>query len=79
MLVLSRKENEAVIIQNNVRIVVLGISSSSVKIGFDCDKNISIIREEIYNSIVQFNHMAQNMNIGDYEGVKVLWKKTKKA
>lgn len=79
MLVLTRKEGEAVIIQNNIKLTILHIGSTTVKVGFDCDRDIRILREEIYTSVVQNNRMAQNMNIGDYEGVKVLWKKTKKA
>ena len=79
MLVLTRKHGESIIIQNNIKITILNISSNTVKIGFDCDKTIRILREEIYTSVIQYNRMAQNMNINDYEGVKVLWKKTKKV
>ena len=79
MLVLTRKEDESIIIQNNIKVVILNITSNTVKIGFECDKNIPILREEVYLAIVEHNRMAQNMNRNDYEGVKVLWKKTKKA
>lgn len=79
MLVLTRKEGESVIINNNIKVTIININATTVKIGFDCDKSIPIMREEIYLAVISHNTVAQNMNMKDYEGVKVLWKKMKKA
>ena len=47
MLILSRREGEAVMIGNDVTIVILGIKGRQVRVGISAPKNINIYREEI--------------------------------
>lgn len=47
ILVLSRKISESVIIGQHIRVVVVGIEGNKVKLGFECDRGIPIIREEL--------------------------------
>lgn len=48
MLVLTRKEGEAVLIDKDIRIVVLQRKGSSeIRLGFEAPKEIHIVREEI--------------------------------
>ena len=47
MLVLSRKLSESIIIGDNVRITVVGISGNQVRLGFEAPKEVQIYREEI--------------------------------
>lgn len=49
MLILSRKLEEKIIINNDIIIKVLGVSSNQVRIGIDAPKSISVHREEIHN------------------------------
>ena len=51
MLVLSRKRNEWIKINDNVSIVVVEIRGDKVRIGFDAPKDVSIQRKEIYDAI----------------------------
>lgn len=51
MLVLSRRRNEKIIINDDIVITVSGIHQASVSIGIDAPKEYSIHREEIYNKI----------------------------
>jgi carbon storage regulator len=53
MLVLSRRQNEKVIIANNIHVTVLSINGQQVKLGFEAPKNIEIHREEIFKKIQQ--------------------------
>lgn len=48
MLVLSRRLDETLIIGDDIRIKVLGISGNQIRIGIDAPKEISVHREEVY-------------------------------
>ena len=49
MLVLSRKNEEAIVFPSlNIRIVVCEIRGDKVRLGIECDKGISILREELW-------------------------------
>lgn len=48
MLVLSRRLDETLIIGDDIKIKVLGISGNQIRIGIDAPKEISVHREEIY-------------------------------
>jgi carbon storage regulator len=48
MLVLSRKENEKIIIDDNIILTIVKCESGKVKIGLEAPGHISIYREEIY-------------------------------
>ena len=51
MLVLTRKMNESIIIQDNIEICVVNVDRDRVKIGIQAPKVISIHRAEIYEKI----------------------------
>lgn len=56
MLVLSRKNAQAVIIGgpqagNVLRVTVLGIKNGSVRLGFEASKDVSVHREEVWQRI----------------------------
>lgn len=55
MLVLSRRLGETLIIGDNVKISILGISGNQVRIGIDAPKDVSVHREEIYQKIQSEN------------------------
>ena len=47
MLALSRKKNEAIVINNNIEITVLDIRGDQIKIGIAAPKDIPIYRKEV--------------------------------
>jgi carbon storage regulator len=47
MLVLSRKAQQAVVINGDIRITVLSIEGSRVRIGIEAPKHIPVLREEL--------------------------------
>lgn len=53
MLILTRRISESVIIGDDVKITVLGVKGSQVRLGIDAPKEISVHREEIYERIKQ--------------------------
>lgn len=58
MLALSRKENESVMIGNDIEVTILEIKSDQVKLGIKAPRSVSIYREEIYLQIQQANREA---------------------
>lgn len=60
MLALSRKKNEAIIINNNVEVTVLEVKGDQVKIGITAPKEVPIYRKEVYRQIQESNKEAVN-------------------
>ena len=58
MLALSRKKNEALIINNNVEITILDIKGDQVKVGISAPKEVPIYRKEVYLQIQESNQDA---------------------
>lgn len=58
MLALSRRKNEALIINNNVEITILEIKGEQVKIGITAPKEVPIYRKEVYVQIQDANKAA---------------------
>jgi carbon storage regulator len=47
MLVLSRKLNESIIIDGNIRITIVGIRGNHVRVGIEAPGSVPIMREEL--------------------------------
>jgi carbon storage regulator len=63
MLVLTRKINQKLIINDNIEVIVLESSKNTVKLGVRAPKGVHIYREEIYNEIKKSNKQATNLDI----------------
>jgi len=55
MLVLSRKKNESVVINDNITIVVVEIRGDKVRLGIEAPKDVPVHRKEIYDAIQASN------------------------
>jgi len=73
MLALSRKRNEAIVINNNIEITVLEIKGDQVKIGISAPKDVSIYRKELYLQIQEENSKA--VEVAGLEELNKLFKK----
>ena len=51
MLMLSRKPQQKIIINDDITIMILNIFDNRVRIGFTAPKEVAIHREEIYNKL----------------------------
>ena len=58
MLALSRKKNEALVINNNIEITVLEIKGEQVKLGISAPKEVPVYRKEVYAQIQEVNSAA---------------------
>lgn len=59
MLVLSRKENQSIIVNDEIEIKIVQIKPDQVKLGIIAPKEVSILRQEIYQEIIKENQQAQ--------------------
>jgi carbon storage regulator len=61
VLVLTRKIDEGIIINDNIRIVILGIEKDKIKIGIDAPKDLLIIREELKVALADQEKVIENL------------------
>jgi carbon storage regulator len=51
MLVLSRKKDESIIINDHIRVTIVEIRGDKVRLGIDAPKDVSVHRREVYEAI----------------------------
>jgi carbon storage regulator len=59
MLVLSRKKNESIIINDDITIVVVEIRGDKVRLGVEAPKEVPVHRNEVYEAIRRNQSPAQ--------------------
>lgn len=64
MLVLSRKKNESIIINDNITVTVIEIRGDKVRLGIEAPKDVTVHRREVYEAI-------QNQSRSSDPGAKV--------
>ena len=52
MLVLSRKLNESIVINDNVVVTVLGVKGDNVRLGINAPLEIPVHRQEVYEKML---------------------------
>lgn len=65
MLVLSRKSNESLFINGNIKVMILEIRGNSVVIGIEAPRDISIVRSEISHRPAKNNSATQTVETAD--------------
>jgi len=51
MLVLSRKKDQSIIINDQIRVIVVEIRGDKVRLGIEAPKDVSVHRREVYDAI----------------------------
>lgn len=62
MLALSRKKNEAIVINNNIEVTILEIKGEQVKLGISAPKEVPVYRREVYLQIQESNKNAMSVD-----------------
>jgi carbon storage regulator len=55
MLVLSRKKNESIVINNDITIVVVEIRGDKVRLGVEAPREVPVHRREVFDAIQRHN------------------------
>lgn len=61
MLVLSRKKNESIVINNDITIVVVEIRGDKVRLGVEAPREVPVHRREVFDAIHR-NHHSDDTN-----------------
>jgi len=75
MLVLTRKKNQSIMIDDNIEIIVVDVKSDQVKIGIKAPKKVSVHRKEVYEEIQMENKKAATQNHFDLDELNKIFKK----
>ena len=81
MLILSRKLDEKIVIDEGIIITVVSISGETVKLGIDAPRDVKVYRAEVYEEIMHANiEAAKSAGIAppDLKTLKELEKYAKK-
>ena len=62
MLALSRKKDEAIVINNDIEITILEIKGDQVKLGISAPKSVPVYRKEVYLQIQEANAAAASLS-----------------
>ncbi|MBN6885297.1 carbon storage regulator [Cytobacillus horneckiae] len=68
MLVLTRKKNESIMINEDIEITVLAVDGDQIKLGIKAPRDVEIYRKEIYLQIQEENSEAAQIP-GDLLGL----------
>lgn len=67
MLILTRKVGTSLLIGDNIRLVVLEVRGKQVRLGIEAPTDIVVLREEIFQHLVQENLQAAAFQYADLE------------
>ena len=69
MLILTRKNDEEIVINSDIVIKILSISEGQVKVGISAPKDIEILRGEIYQKVKESNIEAVQKSMQKISGL----------
>lgn len=69
MLVISRKNGQKIMINDNIVITIVDVKNGSCKIAIEADKDVKIYREEIYYQIKLANLIGKDTNVNTVDSV----------
>lgn len=70
MLVLTRKKNESIILNDNIEITIVDVQGDQVRIGINAPKSVSIYRKEIFLEIQAENKKAADVKSIDLKDLR---------
>ena len=74
MLVLARKKDEAIVIGDDIEIIITEISEDKVKIGINAPKHMKIFRKELLDQVKEENLQSAGSKV-DLEALAKALKK----
>ncbi len=75
MLILDRKENQSIMIGEEIEITLVSIKGDHAKIGISAPTHIKVYRKEIYDEIQRANLEAARVKPDSIKDIKNIFKK----
>lgn len=72
MLILTRKVEQAIVINRDVLVRVLSIDGERVKLGIDAPRSISVLREELLEEVAGENREAASRSMSSADQLRRL-------
>ena len=69
MLILTRKSNQSIVIDNQVMVKVIRIHGNQVQLGIEAPPRIKVYRQEIYDQVVKENLAAARQTSQHLDGL----------
>jgi carbon storage regulator len=77
MLVLTRKQKESIIIDNQIELTILEIKGDHVRIGINAPSSVKIYRSEVWESIKNANISSKGVSDQKLEEISMKFHKKK--
>jgi len=61
VLVLTRKLDESIVIDDRIVVTILGIEGDKVKIGITAPRDVTILRQELHQAVLEQNAIASRL------------------
>lgn len=74
MLILTRKWGESIYIGDAIRITIVSVEGSQVRLGIDAPREIAVHREEVHQRIQEENRRAAGAKRVDLKKVVQIWR-----
>ncbi len=63
MLVLTRKRNQSIMVNDNIELTIIDIQGDQVRVGIKAPKDVKVFRKEVYVEMTQENKEASNVTM----------------
>jgi len=63
MLVLTRKRNQSIIVNDNIELTIIDIQGDQVRVGINAPKDVKVFRKEVYVEMMEENKKASNVQL----------------
>jgi carbon storage regulator len=73
MLVLTRKLGESITIGDDIRLTIIAVKGTQVKIGIEAPAEVMVHRAEVYTKIIAENQKAAAAGTVDPGALRALW------
>lgn len=81
MLILTRKVGESIVIADEIIIKVVEVGKSSIRLGIDAPREISVLRQEVFDAIQRENILSSQKtdNIDITKAAQLIGNKDKES